>query len=80
MAEDGVNPIWKYVAMTSIGIIVGLVPGYVSLNIDQHTAVTRKDVDDEIMMQNAPIATALSDLKEQVKELVDEVHTMNKAP
>jgi len=73
---DQVSAIWKYVAVTVIGILLGGAPAYVSLAIDQHQAVTRKDVDGEIIQLNAPIITSISDLKDQVKDLVGEVHEL----
>ena len=73
---DQVSAIWKYVAVTVIGILLGGAPAYVSLAVDQHQAVTRKDVDGEIIQLNAPIITSLADLKDQVKDLVGEVHEL----
>ena len=73
---DQVSAIWKYVAVTVIGILLGGAPAYVSLAVDQHQAVTRKDVDGEIIQLNAPIITSISDLKDQVKDLVGEVHEL----
>ena len=73
---DQVSAIWKYVAVTVIGVLLGGAPAYVSLAIDQHQAVTRKDVDGEIIQLNAPIITSLADLKDQVKDLVGEVHEL----
>ena len=74
--EERVNAIWKYVAMVVVGILVGGAPAYVSLAIDAHAAVTRKDVDTEIGNLNAPIITELSNLKEQVKGLAAEIHEL----
>ena len=73
---DQVSAIWKYVAVTVIGVLLGGAPAYVSLAVDQHQAVTRKDVDGEIIQLNAPIITSLADLKDQVKDLVGEVHEL----
>lgn len=74
--EERVNAIWKYLAMVVVGILLGGAPGYVSLAIDQHAAVTRKDVDGEVIQLNAPIVTELADLKEQVKGLAAEIHEL----
>ena len=74
--EERVNPVWKWVAMLAVGILLGGGPAYVSLAIDAHAAITRKDVDTEITNLNAPIVTQLSDLKDQVKDLVGEVHEL----
>ena len=73
---DQVSAIWKYVAVTVIGVLLGGAPAYVSLAVDQHQAVTRKDVDGEIIQLNAPIITSIPDLKDQVKDLVGEVHEL----
>ena len=73
---DQVSAIWKFVAVTVIGVLLGGAPAYVSLAVDQHQAVTRKDVDGEIIQLNAPIITSISDLKDQVKDLVGEVHEL----
>ena len=73
---DQVSAIWKYVAVTVIGVLLGGAPAYVSLAIDQHAAITRRDVDTEVTNLNAPIITSLADLKDQVKDLVGEVHEL----
>jgi hypothetical protein len=76
--DERVNPIWKYVAVTVIGVLCGGAPAYVSLAIDQHAAVTRKDVDTEIVMLNAPILVQLTDLKEEVKTLNAKIDETNR--
>lgn len=76
--DERVNPIWKYLAMVVVGILLGGAPGYVSLAIDQHAAVTRQDVDGEITHLNAPIITELADIKDQVKDLAGEIHELRK--
>ena len=43
--------------MTVIGILLGGAPAYVSLAMDAHAAITRRNVDTEISNLNAPIIT-----------------------
>jgi len=78
--RDGlVNPVWKWIAMISVGILLGGMPAYISLELDAHSAVTRKDVDGEIIQLNAPIVTELTDLKDQVKDLTVEIHELRQS-
>ena len=77
--EAYVHPIWRNVALGAAGIVLGALPGYVSLVIDHRTAVTIVDVDHEITIQNAAIVERLLELKEQVAALdgkLDEVQKM----
>jgi hypothetical protein len=70
---DTVNSVWKWISMVAVGIIIGAAPSYVSLEIDQYNAMTRKDVDTEIQQLSAPIVQNISDLKEEVNILSGEV-------
>ena len=78
LRDDRVSPVWKWVAAVAVGVVLGGAPAYVSLMVDAHETITRKDVDQEISLSNAPIVTGLSDLKEQVKDLTGEVHELRK--
>jgi hypothetical protein len=73
-----VPAIWKTIAMTVIGILLGGAPAYISLAIDQHAAVTRNDVDTEIQKGTAPIVQSISDMRSDVQELKDEVHELRR--
>ena len=64
--------------MTVIGILLGGAPAYVSLAMDAHAAITRRDVDTEISNLNAPIITSISDLRDEVRDLTGEVHELRK--
>ena len=78
-SEAYVHPVWRYIAVTTAGIIVGATPGYISLMLDHRTAVSIVDVDHEITIQNAAIVERLAELKEQVAALdgkLDEVQKM----
>lgn len=80
LPDDRVNPMWKWAATLAIGIILGGAPAYVSLELDEHAAIKRSDVDQEISNLNAPILVELSDLKDQVKQLngkLDEYQRLN---
>jgi len=77
--DDRVNPIWKYVAMTVVGMLLGGAPSYISLSIDHHYAMTKTDVDGEVDSHTQAIVQSVSDLKEQVKELAGEVHELSRA-
>lgn len=74
--DERVNPVWKWIAMVVTGILLGGSPAYVSLAMDARAAITRRDVDTEVTNLNAPIITSISDLKDQVKDLVGEVHEL----
>jgi hypothetical protein len=80
LADDRVNPMWKWAATLAVGIILGGGPGYISLEIDQHNAIKRADVDLEITNLNAPILVEITDLKDQVRMLngkIDEYQRLN---
>lgn len=68
MAEQQVNAVWKWIAMVTTGILIGGAPGYISLAMDQHTAMTRVDVDREITVQNAVMVQQVQDLKELMND------------
>lgn len=55
--------------MVAVGMLIGGAPGYISLLMDQHTAITRVDVDREITVQNAAIVQRMDDLKDQMNDL-----------
>lgn len=64
--------------MLSIGALLGGLPSYISLEIDAHAAITRKDVDGEITLANAPIVVSLSDLKDEVHGLSGKIDELAK--
>lgn len=74
---DVVNGIWKFVAITAIGIILGGAPGYISLALDHHATMTRTDVDSEIISQNGSLVQSVNDLREEVNDLKTEARDTN---
>ena len=74
--DERVNPLWKWIAMIAVGILLGGAPAYVSLEVDARAQLNRKDVESEINLANGPIIIGLSDLKDQVKDLAGEVHEL----
>jgi len=76
-SNDMVNAIWKYVAMTAIGIILGGAPAYISLAIDHHAAMTRADVDAEFVSQSGALVQSVSDLKDEITDLRNQVRDTN---
>lgn len=81
--EPPVAGIWKWVAITAVGILLGGAPGYALLVAENHAAMTREDVDKEIDVRNAAIVQQLSDLKASVEDLSGQVREslrMNRRP
>lgn len=72
-----VNGVWKFIAITALGIIIGGAPGYISLALDHRAAMTRTDVDAEIVAQNGALVQSVKDLRDEVSGLEAQVHDTN---
>jgi hypothetical protein len=67
--EGYVNPVWKWVAMVAVGIIIGGAPNYAELLINNRAQISIVDVDREITKQQAAQIQAQEDTKAEVDAL-----------
>lgn len=78
MTVEQTASVWKFIAITSIGIILGGAPGYATLALDHRASMTRADVDAEIDTRNGAIVQSIADLKDQLKEIEGKIDELSK--
>lgn len=76
--ERPVNPVWKWIAMVTMGILIGGAPGYVNLLLHQANQLNLANVDKEITVQNAAQIREITRLEDKVDGLTGEVQELNK--
>ena len=74
--EKGVNPLWKFLAILAIGVIMGGAPNYVELIYSQHTQVTLADVDHEVTAQEAATVQRIADMQKQLDSMSQKLDIM----
>lgn len=75
-----VSEVWKWIAIVSVGIILGGAPGYAVLAFDNRNAVTMPQVDHEIQVSNGAIVQKLSDLDQTVQNMSGKVDSLVDSP
>ena len=72
-----VNPLWKVTALMALTALVTGAPAYVMLAIDNQKVITRGEVNQEIIEQNAGLVQSVSDLRDEIVDLRQQVHDTN---
>lgn len=72
-----VNPLWKVTALMALTALVTGAPAYVMLAIDNQKVITRSEVSQEIVEQNAGLVQSVSDLRDSIVDLRQQVHDTN---
>lgn len=73
--SDGAT-LWRYISVSAVSVIFGMMPGYWSAMLNQRSQLTLRDVDSEIVKENAAILVRLdevTELKTQIESLQQEM-------
>jgi hypothetical protein len=74
--EGYVNPVWKWIAMVALGMLIGGAPGYLNLLISEHQQLTRADVDGEVSAKVAPLIQQVSDMKDSLNVMSGQLNEL----